>query len=220
MRIWLPSLWRFLIKTIYSSKCKCTKFLESVTDHLKLWLLLIFLSLIGANYVLINERIQIIQRSLTEFVIFLAAYYLKYLKTPYFIFVRDSLSYLVLVVLHYAFCLSPSSLAFSGLEWSIFVFFMGRFLVEVGQVRLTVNRIKERRKSAKDETNSNVLKKALCGYIRWISLKEDQWHTRRPCVPPFFVKLHFDVICGILLNRHTTIWNLFVKLIDTFISSL
>lgn len=106
------------------------------------------------------------QRSLTEFVIFLAAYYLKYLTTPYFIFVRDSLSYLALVVLHYAFCLSPSSLAFSGLEWSIFVFFMGRFLVEVGQVRLTVNRIKERRKSAKDETNSNVLQKALCAYIR------------------------------------------------------
>lgn len=118
------------------------------------------------NYVLKNERVQIIQRSLTEFVIFIAAYYLKYLTTPYFIFVRDSLSYLALVVLHYAFCLSPSSLAFSGLEWSIFVFFMGRFLVEVGQVRLTVNRIKERRKSAKDETNSNVLQKALCAYIR------------------------------------------------------
>ena len=101
-----------------------------------------------------------------EFVIFLAGFYLKYLKTPYFIFVRDALSYLALVVLHYAFCLSPSSLAFSGLEWSIFIFFMGRSLVEYGQIRLTVNRIKERRKTGKDETHSNVLKKALSGYIR------------------------------------------------------
>ena len=99
-------------------------------------------------------------------IIFLAAYYLKYLKTPYFIFVRDALSYLALVVLHYAFCLAPSSLAFSGLEWSILIFFMGRSLVEYRQIRLTVNRIKERRKSGKDETNSNVLQKALCSYIR------------------------------------------------------
>ena len=109
-----------------------------------------------------------IQGQLTEFLLFLAAYYLKYLKTPYFIFVRDALSYLALVGLHYAFCLSPSSLAFSGLEWSILIFFTGRFLVEYRQVRLIVKRIEERRKSGKDETHSNVLQKALCSYIRWI----------------------------------------------------
>jgi len=103
---------------------------------------------------------------INRIIIFLAAYYLKYLKTPYFIFVRDALSYLALVVLHYAFCLAPSSLAFSGLEWSILIFFMGRSLVEYRQIRLTVNRIKERRKSGKDETNSNVVQKALCSYIR------------------------------------------------------
>ncbi|KAJ7348223.1 hypothetical protein OS493_039421 [Desmophyllum pertusum] len=72
-----------------------------------------------------------------------AAQYLKYLKTPYFIFVRDALSYLALVVLHYAICLAPSSLAFSVLEWSILVFFMGRSLVEFGQIRLIVKRIKK-----------------------------------------------------------------------------
>ncbi|XP_078369943.1 uncharacterized protein LOC144653736 [Oculina patagonica] len=101
-----------------------------------------------------------------------AAYYLKYLKTPYFIFVRDALSYLALLLLHYAFCLAPSSLAFSGLEWSILIFFMGRFLVEFGQIRLTVKRIKERRKSGNDESNSNVLQKALSSYIsdRWNKL--------------------------------------------------
>ena len=104
--------------------------------------------------------------SITEFVLSLAAYYLKYLKTPYFIFVRDALSYLALVVLHYALCLSPSSLAFSGLEWSILIFFMGRSLVEYRQIHLIVKRINERRKSGKDETDSNVLQKALSSYIR------------------------------------------------------
>ncbi|KAJ7393122.1 hypothetical protein OS493_008421 [Desmophyllum pertusum] len=94
-----------------------------------------------------------------------AAQYLKYLKTPYFIFVRDSLSYLALVVLHYAICLAPSSLEFSVLEWSILVFFMGRSLVEFGQIRLIVKRIKERRKSGHDETDSNIVQKALSSYI-------------------------------------------------------
>ena len=96
----------------------------------------------------------------------LTAYYLKYLKTPYFIFVRDALSYLALLVLHYALCLAPSSLAFSGLEWSILIFFMGRFLVEFGQIRLIVKRIKERRKKENDEADSSVLQKALSWYIR------------------------------------------------------
>ena len=103
----------------------------------------------------------------TIFFIFLAAkLYLEYLKTPYFIFVRDTLSYLALVGLHYAFCLSPSSLEFSGLEWSILIFFVGRSLVEYGQVMLIVERIEKRRKTEMDETNSNVLRTALSRYIR------------------------------------------------------
>ncbi|XP_020619072.1 short transient receptor potential channel 2-like isoform X3 [Orbicella faveolata] len=95
--------------------------------------------------------------------------YLEYLKTPYFIFVRDTLSYVALLGLHYAFCLSPSSLAFSGLEWSILIFFIGRSLVEFEQIRLIIKRIKGRREREKDETNSNVLEKALSIYIsdRW-----------------------------------------------------
>ena len=92
--------------------------------------------------------------------------YLEYLKTPYFIFVRDTLSYFALVGLHYAFCLSPSSLAFSGLEWSILVFFAGRSLVEYEQIRLIIKRIEGRREREKDETDSNVLQKALSSYIR------------------------------------------------------
>ena len=92
--------------------------------------------------------------------------YLEYLTTPYFIFVRDTLSYLALVGLHCAFCLSPSSLAFSGLEWSILVFFTGRSLVEYEQIRLIIKRIEGRREREKDKTNSNVLKEALSSYIR------------------------------------------------------
>lgn len=115
---------------------------------------------------LLIHTMNIRRNLIYEHSISLTAYYLKYLKTPYFIFVRDALSYLALVLLHYAFCLAPSSLAFSGLEWSILIFFMGRFLVEYGQIRLTVKRINERRKSGNDETDSNVLQKALSSYIR------------------------------------------------------
>lgn len=50
--------------------------------------------------------------------------------TPYFIFVRDTLSYLVLLALHVFICLAPSQIPFSGLEWAIFVFFLGRIAME------------------------------------------------------------------------------------------
>ncbi|XP_078356168.1 uncharacterized protein LOC144640972 isoform X2 [Oculina patagonica] len=59
--------------------------------------------------------------------------YLEYFTTPYFIFVRDTLSYLTLLGLHFALCLAPSSIPFSGLEWVILVFFMGRILMESKQ---------------------------------------------------------------------------------------
>ncbi|KAJ7379861.1 hypothetical protein OS493_012613 [Desmophyllum pertusum] len=53
-----------------------------------------------------------------------AEMYLIYLETPYFKFVRDTLSYILLVVLHYALCLSPSTIAFSGLDdcWNMLDF--------------------------------------------------------------------------------------------------
>ncbi|KAJ7390563.1 hypothetical protein OS493_024601 [Desmophyllum pertusum] len=56
--------------------------------------------------------------------------YLEYFMTPYFIFVRDTLSYLVLLALHVFICLAPSQIPFSGLEWAIFVFFLGRIAME------------------------------------------------------------------------------------------
>ncbi|KAJ7358638.1 hypothetical protein OS493_022070 [Desmophyllum pertusum] len=77
--------------------------------------------------------------------------YLIYLETPYFKFVRDTLSYIVLVVLHYALCLSPSTIAFSGLEWAILVFFIGRYLVEGKQIWDILQRIKQRREGAQSK---------------------------------------------------------------------
>ena len=66
---------------------------------------------------------------------FITESYHEYFKTPYFIFVRDTLSYLILLGLHVALCLSPSVIPFSGLEWVILVFFMGRILMESKQFR-------------------------------------------------------------------------------------
>lgn len=63
----------------------------------------------------------------------MAESYLEYFTTPYFIFVRDTLSYLTLLGLHFALCLAPSSIPFTGLEWAILVFFMGRILMESKQ---------------------------------------------------------------------------------------
>ncbi|XP_031548660.1 short transient receptor potential channel 2-like [Actinia tenebrosa] len=55
-------------------------------------------------------------------------------KTPYFIFVRDMLSYFALLVLHFFLCFQPSTLHFIVEEWIILIFFLGRFMMEVYQV--------------------------------------------------------------------------------------
>lgn len=65
--------------------------------------------------------------------IFFTEKYLDYFTTPYFIFFRDTLSYLTLLGLHFAICLSPSTVAFSRLEWVILVFFLGRIVTEFDQ---------------------------------------------------------------------------------------
>ena len=59
--------------------------------------------------------------------------YREYFTTPYFVFIRDTLSYVVLLGLHVAFCLESSTIPFSGLEWAILVFFLGRILMESRQ---------------------------------------------------------------------------------------
>ena len=73
--------------------------------------------------------------------------YLISLETPYFTFVRDTLSYIVLLLLHYALCLSPTTVPFSGLEWVILIFFTGRYLVERKQIGDVFQHLKTRRES-------------------------------------------------------------------------
>lgn len=75
--------------------------------------------------------------------------YQIYLETPYFKFVRDTLSYIALLVLHYALCLAPSSIAFSGIEWTILSFFIGRYLVERQQISDVKQHIKKQNEQSK-----------------------------------------------------------------------
>ena len=63
------------------------------------------------------------------------AIYLDYLESPYYKFIRDTMSYLILVSLHFALCLEPTTKEMSGLEWTILTFFIGRYLVERKQIR-------------------------------------------------------------------------------------
>lgn len=91
--------------------------------------------------------------------------YLAYLKSPYYKFVRDTLSYIVLLVLHFALCLAPSTIGLSGLEWAIFVFFVGRYLVERKQICDIRQRLK-RSKEAGDSGAQSSCCKILSIYLR------------------------------------------------------
>lgn len=63
-----------------------------------------------------------------------AEIYKEYFTTPYFVFIRDTLSYMAMIGLHFALCLEASKIPFSGLEWAILFFFLGRILMESQQV--------------------------------------------------------------------------------------
>ena len=56
--------------------------------------------------------------------------YRRYLEIPCFIFVRDAISYLVLLALHLALSVESSQLSFSALESAILVFFLCRGLIQ------------------------------------------------------------------------------------------
>lgn len=88
------------------------------------------------------------------------------LETPYFKFVRDSLSFVVLLGLHFALCLAPSNISFSGLEWAILVFFIGRYLVEREQISAVIRSMKRQRNSGEDGNQSNIFLKAFLLYQR------------------------------------------------------
>ena len=92
-------------------------------------------------------------------------------STPYAKYVRDTLSYIVLVVLHYALCLSPSTIAFSGLEWVILIFFVGRYLVEGQQFCDIMKRMRQRRKNGDVGVQSKWIRlKTLSIYVRLLLL--------------------------------------------------
>ncbi|XP_058950960.2 uncharacterized protein [Pocillopora verrucosa] len=72
--------------------------------------------------------------------------YKDYFTTPYFVFFRDTLSYITLLVLHFALCLSPSTVSFSRLEQVILVFFVGRIVMEMEQfISAKKNAVKARK---------------------------------------------------------------------------
>ncbi|KAL9952832.1 hypothetical protein ACROYT_G040145 [Oculina patagonica] len=87
-------------------------------------------------------------------------------STPYAKYVRDTLSYIVLAVLHYVLCLSPSTLAFSRLEWVILIFFMGRYLVEGQQFWDIMQRMKKRKEKVNVGFQTNWIRvKTLSEYL-------------------------------------------------------
>ena len=77
----------------------------------------------------------------------------KTYSTAYFIFVRDALSYLVLLGLHFAICLEPSCLSFSRLEWTVLIFLLGRLMVEGRQI---VDKARSERQRARDTLKKNI----------------------------------------------------------------
>ncbi|XP_068694397.1 transient receptor potential cation channel subfamily M member 4-like isoform X2 [Montipora foliosa] len=90
--------------------------------------------------------------------------YLKKLEIPYLKFVRDTLSYIVLLGLQCVLCVVPSTIKFSILEWVILVFFFGRLLVECKQFVGTRRRLKQRRADGRAES-CNITCKALQIYF-------------------------------------------------------
>lgn len=95
----------------------------------------------------------------------MAEIYLHFLDSPYYKFVRDTMSYFVLLALHCALCLTPSTIALSGVEWAIFVFFLGRYLVEFKQIWGIVERLKQPKENGDDAAKSSCLK-ILSLYLR------------------------------------------------------
>ncbi|RMX45042.1 hypothetical protein pdam_00011498 [Pocillopora damicornis] len=85
--------------------------------------------------------------------------YKDYFTTPYFVFFRDTLSYITLLILHFALCLSPSTVSFSRLELVLSVFFVGRIFMEIMQF---ISAKKNGVKSHTERRNSDGYTHRLC----------------------------------------------------------
>lgn len=53
---------------------------------------------------------------------------------PYFIFVRETISYMTLLVLHFAICLERTEVSPSSVEGFIYVYLLGRLFAEIKQI--------------------------------------------------------------------------------------
>ncbi|XP_068739836.1 short transient receptor potential channel 7-like [Montipora capricornis] len=118
--------------------------------------------------------------------------YLKSLKIPYLKFVRDTLSYIVLLGLQCVLCVVPSTIKFSKLEWVILVFVFGRFLVECKQFEGTRRRLKKRKADKMQSYNTTY--KALQMYFG------DCWNML-----DFFILLFYFMI--FMLRLHVAVWS-------------
>ncbi|XP_022789481.1 uncharacterized protein LOC111329137 isoform X1 [Stylophora pistillata] len=119
------------------------------------------------------------------------------------------LSYLTLVGLHFAICLSPSTVSFSRLEWAILVFFLGRIFMEVDQfisakkagvkARKMLNKESDEPNnegSEENETsNDNIWPEKFTRYF------SDRWNVL-DCIIDLFYLISF--ILRILTSRNST----------------
>ena len=101
--------------------------------------------------------------------------YRDYFTTPYFVFIRDALSYLVLLGLHFTICLETSSISFTWIECVILVFFTGRVLFECEQ--FTNNKDKEKVKN-KTRHCRRIKCNRGCKYFEDLEAKEQETKTQ------------------------------------------
>jgi hypothetical protein len=99
--------------------------------------------------------------------------YVKYFTSPYFIFARDTISYLVLLGLHFAICLQPSTIHFTFTEWAIMFFFLGRLLMEVDQAMSSGDEKNNGKSYRTDQTQNRKVKKWQINAKRvWTGIKD------------------------------------------------
>lgn len=75
------------------------------------------------------------------------------------VFFRDTCSYLVLLGLHFVICLAPATVHFTAIEWAIFIFILGRVVMEISQLQLD---------SKRKMKWKQILKEGLKHYVRLV----------------------------------------------------
>ena len=112
---------------------------------------------------------------------------MDYFTTPYFIFLRDTLSAVALLGLHFAICLTPSAIAFTSVEWVVLLFFLGRIVMVADQFICAIKTerklaIRKRHRCLKnasyeecsdpnqkaDSSNMNIALRKFVNYCKWV----------------------------------------------------